>query len=109
MRRGFWHTYVFQAQGQKIEGAGRVERILTIGIDEKAEEVSGTEMVIDCDTVLVSVGLIPENELIEAAGGAVPGMFVCGNSLKVYDYVDSVTIDSEIAGKTAAAYIKGKI
>jgi hypothetical protein len=70
----------------------------------------------------MSVGLVPENELIEMAGAAIdkstnspvskevnktsiPGLFVCGNSFKVYDYVDSVTADSELAGKLAADYI----
>jgi ABC-type sugar transport system substrate-binding protein len=68
--------------------------------------------------------LIPENELIEMAGAAIdrttnrpiseeanstsiPGVFVCGNAFKVYDYVDSVTADSESAGKLAADYIRG--
>ena len=75
-----------------------------------------------CDTVLISAGLIPENELIEMAGvemdsktntpiseetnkTSVEGIFVCGNSFKIYDLVDSVTKDSELAGKMAAEYL----
>ncbi|HAN04397.1 MAG TPA: pyridine nucleotide-disulfide oxidoreductase, partial [Elusimicrobia bacterium] len=75
-----------------------------------------------CDTVLVSVGLIPENELLEMAGGLVdrrtntpvadevnltslPGIFACGNAAKVYDLADSVTRDSELAGRMAAKYL----
>ena len=91
----------------KIHGKDRVEKITVIQVDEKKAEVPGTEVTIECDTVLVSVGLIPENELIEMTGKpSIPGMFVCGNSLKVYDYVDSVTVDSEIAGKLAAEYLR---
>ena len=95
----------------KIRGKDRVEGVTAAQIDDKTGEVPGTEVTIGCDTVLVSVGLIPENELIEMAGvtvdnSAESGIFVCGNSLKVYDYVDSVTSDSELAGKLAAEYIK---
>ena len=94
----------------KISGKDRVEKVTIVRVDEKMEEVPGTEFEIGCDTVLVSVGLIPENELIEMAGFSVakrpPGIFVCGNSFKVYDYVDSVTLDSELAGKLAAEHIR---
>ena len=108
----------------KIEGRDRVERVTAAKVDTAMNQIPGTEVVIDCDTVLVSVGLIPENEMIEMAGAAIdkrtnspvskevnktsiPGIFVCGNSFKVYDYVDSVTADSELAGKLAAEYIRG--
>ena len=94
----------------KIHGKDRVEGVSVARVDDKMGEVPGTEVRIGCDTVLVSVGLIPENELIEMAGWTVdnrpPGIFVCGNSFKVYDYVDSVTADSELAGKLAAEYIR---
>lgn len=107
----------------KIYGAGRVEKVSVAKVDDKMETVAGTEFAIECDTVLLSVGLIPENELIEMAGviidkttnspvskevneTSIPGIFVCGNAFKVYDYVDSVTADSELAGKLAAEYIK---
>ena len=94
-----------------IHGKDRVEGVTVAQVDDKMSEIPGTQITIGCDTVLVSVGLIPENELIEMAGWTTdkrpPGVFVCGNSFKVYDYVDSVTADSELAGKMAAEYIKG--
>jgi NADPH-dependent 2,4-dienoyl-CoA reductase/sulfur reductase-like enzyme len=94
----------------RIDGIDRVEKITIAQISEEGGEIAGTEVAIECDTVLVSVGLIPENELMEMAGVPIApsseaGIFVCGNSLKVYDYVDSVTGDSEAAGKMAAEYI----
>jgi len=108
----------------KIFGKDRVEKITLIKVDESMKDIKGTEFDIECDTLLISVGLIPENELIEMAGAeidkrtnspvskdvnmtSIPGIFVCGNSFKVYDYVDSVTRDSELAGTQAAEYIKG--
>ena len=107
----------------KISGADRVEKVSVAGIDPKTGELSGGQFDIKCDTVLVSVGLISENELIEMAGVAIdrktnspvskdvnltsiPGLFVCGNSFKVYDYVDSVTRDCELAGKAAADFLR---
>ncbi len=95
----------------KIRGADRVEGVTVAQIDNNGNEIAGTEVKIECDTVLVSVGLIPENELIEMAGvtadkGVDSNIFMCGNCLKVYDYVDSVTADSELAGKHAAEAIK---
>ena len=107
----------------KIHGRDRVEKVSVAKVDGKTFEAVGGSFDIDCDTVLVSVGLIPENELIEMAGVAIdkktnspvskevnrtsiPGIFVCGNSFKVYDYVDSVSRDSESAGKLAAEYIR---
>jgi NADPH-dependent 2,4-dienoyl-CoA reductase/sulfur reductase-like enzyme len=98
----------------KIYGKNRVEKVTVAEVDEGMNEIAGTRTTIECDTVLVSVGLIPENELIEMAGvpidkGMDSGIFVCGNSFKVYDYVDSVTSDSEKAGKLAAEYIKSAV
>jgi len=95
----------------KIHGTDRVEKVSIAKVDEKMNEIPNTEIQINCDTVLVSVGLIPENELIEMAGLDVRqsvscGIFVCGNSFKVYDYVDTVTLDSEKAGRLAAEYIR---
>jgi len=107
----------------KIHGKDRVEKVSVAKVDGSMNEIAGTEFDISCDTVLVSVGLIPENELIEMAGAAIdkktnspvskevnktsiPGVFVCGNSFKVYDLVDSVTADSELAGKQAAIYLR---
>ncbi len=107
-----------------IRGKNRVERVEVALVDEHFSEVPGSKFDIGCDTVLVSVGLIPENELIEAAGvlldrktnapvsdevnsTSIPGLFVCGNAFKIYDLVDSVTQDSEAAGRMAARYLKG--
>ena len=109
----------------KVHGKDRVEKVSVAKVDRAMNEITGTAFDIPCDTVLVSVGLIPENELIEMAGVAidkktnspvsrevnktsVSGIFVCGNSFKVYDYVDSVTADSELAGKLAAEYIRNR-
>ena len=108
---------------KKITGKNRVEKIEVCKIDEKFVEIPGTEFQINCDTVLISVGLIPENELIEMAGAvmdtktntpvseslnttSVPGLFVCGNAFKVYDLVDKVSGDSEKAGESAARYLE---
>ena len=91
----------------KVHGKDRVEKVSVVKVDESSNELAGTEFDISCDTILVSVGLIPENELIEMAGGMpMPGVFVCGNSFKVYDLVDSVTADSIKAGIIAAEYIR---
>ncbi len=112
----------FSHKISRINGRDRVESVAVSRIDEGFQEVPGSEFVIPCDTVLISVGLIPENELIEMAGAAldgntnspvsnevnrtsIPGLFVCGNAYTVYDLADSVTRDSESAGKMAAEYI----
>ena len=109
---------------KRIYGNKRVEKVSVVRVDEKFNEIAGTLFDIECDTVLISVGLIPENELIEMAGAAIDketqtpiseelnktsiaGLFVCGNSFKVYDLVDSVSRDSIIAGMQAAEYLKG--
>ncbi|MFA5097808.1 MAG: FAD-dependent oxidoreductase [Candidatus Margulisiibacteriota bacterium] len=110
----------------KIYGKDRVEGVDIIKVGDDLREVPNSGFTIDCDTILVSVGLIPENELIEMAGveidkktnspvskqlnqTSVPGIFVCGNSYKVYDIVDSVTKDSYECGRTAAEYLsRGK-
>ncbi|MBU0759803.1 MAG: NAD(P)/FAD-dependent oxidoreductase [Candidatus Omnitrophica bacterium] len=107
----------------KIFGRDRVEGISVAKVDDEMNKIQGTEFTIDCDTVLISVGLIPENELIEMAGleldrktnspvskevnkTSMPGLFVCGNAFKVYDLADSVSKDSESAGRLAAEYLK---
>jgi len=106
----------------KIYGNKRVEKVSVVKVDDDLQTIPGSEFQIECDTVLVSVGLIPENELIEMAGvqidkktncpvseelnkTSIPGIFVCGNSFKVYDIVDVVSRDSEIAGELAAVYL----
>ena len=105
-----------------IHGRDRVEAVDVTQMDESGNEMVDTRFSIQCDTVLVSVGLIPENELIEMAGvevdrhtnepvssdlnyTSVPGLFVCGNAYRVYDIVDSVTRDSLLAGRQAAEYL----
>ncbi|MBN1857209.1 MAG: FAD-dependent oxidoreductase [Dehalococcoidia bacterium] len=106
----------------RIHGKDRVEGVDVARVDEDGREIPDTRFSVRCDTVLVSVGLIPENELIEMAGveidrrtnapvssdlnyTSVPGLFVCGNAFQVYDVVDSVTRDSLVAGRQAAEYL----
>lgn len=113
----------FRHKVSKVYGRDRVEMVDIVEVDENFSEIAGTKRSVKCDTLLVSVGLIPENELIEMAGveidkqtnspvstevnrTSIPGIFVSGNSFKVYDIVDSVTKDSELAGRMAAEYIK---
>ncbi|MBL7071586.1 MAG: FAD-dependent oxidoreductase [Candidatus Omnitrophica bacterium] len=116
----------FNHRISKINGKDRVESVTAVKVDDDLNDIPGTDVRFDCDTVLISVGLIPENELIEMAGvqidkktnspvshelnkTSIPGLFVCGNSFKVYDIVDSVSLDSEIAGRLAAEYLRKKI
>lgn len=108
-----------------IQGRQRVERAIVSKVDENRRPIPGTEQVFECDTILLSVGLIPENELTKAAhavldsrtSGAVvfenmetsvDGIFACGNVLHVHDLVDFVTAESSRAGLAAANYISGK-
>lgn len=110
----------------RIEGEDRVTGVVVSKVDEKKRPVSGTEMHFDCDTVLFSVGLIPENELSKKAGvtlsaktkGAVvdqdrqtsaEGIFACGNVLHVHDLADFVSEEAELTGKAAARYALGKL
>jgi len=104
----------FNHKISRIYGKDRVEKVSVVRVDDNLNEISGTLFEIECDTILISVGLIPENELIEmagirieGAGTSVPGIFVCGNSFKIYDVVDSAAKDSCLTGKLAAEYIKG--
>ncbi len=106
----------------KIEGEKRVTGVVIARVDENKKPIKGTEIHFDCDTVLFSVGLIPENELSKACGvelspktrGAVvyenretsvDGVFACGNVLQVHDLVDFVSEEAEIAGKSACDYV----
>ena len=97
-----------------IQGKTRVERVIVSEVDESGIAIRGSEKVFSCDTVLLSVGLIPENELANAAGvkidsahirTSVPGIFVCGNALHVHDIVDNVTVEAEEAGQAACEYV----
>lgn len=107
----------------QIHGTDRVSGVTIAKVDEHRKPVAGTEEFIECDTVLLSVGLIPENEVSIAAGvsidsitsgpsvdqfmeTSIPGIFACGNSVHVHDLVDFVTEESLLAGKCAAEYCK---
>lgn len=108
-----------------IKGKDRVTGVIIAKVDKDNKPIKGTEEYISCDTLLLSVGLIPENELSmkaniklsnitngpevnESLQTNVEGIFVCGNVLHVHDLVDNVTLESMNAGKSAAEYIKGK-
>lgn len=108
-----------------IEGKERLESVTIAQVDEKRNIISGSEKNIKCDTLLLSLGLIPENELAkdvdikidDITGGPVvnqylqtsmPGVFACGNCLQVYDTVDVLSADAKIAGKYAAKKVANK-
>ena len=108
-----------------IHGKERVTGVTIAKVDDRRRPIPETKQYIECDTLLLSCGLLPENELTRAAGisidritsGAVvdenrqtdlEGVFACGNVLHVHDLVDYVSEESEIAGKAAARYIKGE-
>ncbi len=110
----------------EIHGKTRVTGVTIARVDENRKPIESTKEYIECDTLLLSVGLIPENELTESAGialdrvtsGAVvdqdrqtalDGVFACGNVLHVHDLVDFVSEEAEIAGKAAAQYIAGAL
>ncbi len=109
-----------------IHGKERVEGVTIAKVDENLRPIPGTEEYIECDTLLLSVGLIPENELTRGVGieldrvtnGAVvnenretsqKGVFACGNVLHVHDLVDYVTLESQTAGEGAAKFVQGKL
>jgi NADPH-dependent 2,4-dienoyl-CoA reductase/sulfur reductase-like enzyme len=108
-----------------IHGRERIEAVTVSAVDENLKPVPGTEERVDCDCLLLSVGLIPENELSQeigiemdpVTGGAVvdegrqtniSGVYACGNVLHVHDLVDYVSEEAEIAARSAAYYILGK-
>lgn len=110
----------------RIEGEKRVEGIVVAKVDENRRPIKGTEESIRCDTLLLSVGLIPENELSAAMGvemnrvtngpkvnesleTSVEGVFACGNVLHVHDLVDYVSEEAKTAGIQAANYVTGKL
>ncbi len=110
----------------KITGRDRLESVTVAEVDEKRRPVPGTEQVIPCDTLLLSVGLLPENELSQKCGVAlspvtggavvsesletsVDGVFACGNVLHVHDLVDNVSKEASAAGEKAAAYLRGEL
>ena len=108
-----------------IKGKERVTSVVIAEVDERSKPVPGTEQEIDCDTLLLSCGLIPENELSRSCGvkinpatngpvvnesfeTSIPGVFACGNVLHVHDLVDYVSEESGRAGRSAARYVKAK-
>ena len=114
------HTITF------IHGKDRIEGVSVSQVDEKMKVIPGTEEYIPCDTLLLSVGLIPENEITRTAGvemddrtngsvvgelrqTSIPGVFACGNVVHVHDLVDFVSEEAVLAGKGAAKYVKGTL
>jgi len=108
-----------------VIGKGRIEQVVVSKVDENKVPIPGTEITFDCDTLLLSVGLIPENELSREAGiqldprtngpvvdermqTTVPGVFACGNVLHVHDLVDYVSMEAAKAGRAAADDIRGQ-
>jgi len=108
-----------------IHGKERVEGVTVAAVDKNRKPIPGTEEFIECDTLLLSVGLIPENEISTGCGVAidgstsgpivnermqtsVEGIFACGNTVHVHDLVDFVTAESLRAGENAAKYVQGK-
>lgn len=106
----------------EIRGKERVESVVIAQVDKAKKPIAGTEREIACDTVLFSVGLIPENELTKRAGLSldprtkgcvvdgnretdISGIFACGNVLHVHDLVDFVSEEAEVAGRAAAEYL----
>lgn len=109
----------------EIQGRERVERVIVSEVDESRRPIPGSEIAFNCDTVLLSVGLIPENELTRQAGIAIdsrtngatvyenmetsiPGIFACGNVVHVHDLVDFVTAESQRAGDAAARFVRSE-
>jgi len=109
----------------EIQGQNRVEAVVVSQVDENSKPIEGTQQRIACDTLILSVGLIPENELSKTCGvdlnqitgGAVvkenletsvQGIFACGNALHVHDVVDYVSLEAQKAGKSVAEYVLGK-
>jgi len=109
----------------KIHGRDRVEGVTVAAVDENRRPIPGSEEYVPCDTLLLSVGLIPENELTRKAGIAihpktqgaivdeslstsVPGIFAAGNVLHVHDLVDNVSEEAELAGRNAVAFVAGR-
>lgn len=109
----------------EIHGRERLEGVTVAAVDENRKPVLSTAEFVECDTLLLSVGLIPENELSREAGilldpitagpvvdesmeTSIEGIFACGNVVHVHDLVDNVTVEARLAGRSAAKYIKEK-
>lgn len=124
--RDFGIPLILEHTVTHVHGIDRVEGVTIAQVDKNWRPIPGTEQYIECDTLLISVGLIPENELSRSAGVAIdsrtrgpivtnaletniPGIFACGNVLQVHDLVDNVAEEGARAGEMAAQYIFGRI
>ncbi|MDO8691118.1 MAG: NAD(P)/FAD-dependent oxidoreductase [Dehalococcoidia bacterium] len=122
--RDFGIPLLLEHTAVEVHGSDRVEGVTIARLDQERRPVPGTERRIDCDTLLLSVGLVPENELSTMAGieldpltggplvdermeTSLPGVFGCGNVVHVHDLVDYVTWAGEAAGEGAAAFVQG--
>ena len=111
---------------KKVIGKKRLEKVIICEVDDNLKFIEGKEKEFDCDTLLLSVGLLPNNPLLEDLGvkihprtrgpivdeslqTSIKGIFACGNSLHVHDLVDFVTGEGGLAGKNAAKYLKGEL
>lgn len=109
-----------------VKGKERLEKVVIARVDENKRPIPGTEIEYDCDTLLLSVGLIPENDISRATGieidrrtngpivnelmeTNIPGIFACGNVVHVHDLVDFVSAEARKAGKAASRYIKDEV
>lgn len=111
---------------KKTIGKTRLEKIVLVEVDDNLQFIEGTDQEIEVDTLLLSIGLIPNNPLLEKLGvelhpktkgplvdesyqTSVKGIFACGNSLHVHDLVDYVTLEGEKVGESVAKYLSGKL
>ena len=111
---------------KQVIGKKRLEKVIICEVDDNLKFIEGKEKEFDCDTLLLSVGLLPNNPLLEDIGvkihprtrgpsvdeslqTSIKGIFACGNSLHVHDLVDFVTSEGSLAGQNAAKYIKGEL
>ncbi len=109
----------------KVVGKSRLEKVVISEVDERKNPIPGAEKEFDCDTLILSIGLIPNNDLLKDAGikvgqsrGALvnenyetsqEGVFSCGNVLHVHDLVDNVAMEAKVAGESAAKYLKNEL
>lgn len=109
-----------------VNGKDRLESITLVKVDDNLNYIEGSEFIIECDTLLLSVGLIPSNDILSSMGAlmhprtkgaivdesfqtSIKGIFACGNSLHVHDLVDYASIEGEQAGYFASLYLKGNL
>ncbi len=109
----------------KVIGKEHLEKVIIAKVDDKKQPIPGTEKEFDCDTLILSIGLIPNNDLLKDAGVPVSssrgalvnenfetpleGVFSCGNVLHVHDLVDNVAMEAKVAGEAAALYLLGNL